>query len=272
MASDLKRQAKKALGKSGPSKKLGQYFLIDKKAVSKIITVADISLKDTILEIGPGAGALTRSLCEKAKRVVAVEKDPKMVTFLQEDLGDLKNFQVYHGDILSFNLQGLKNYKVVGNLPFYLTNPTIRKFLESKNRPQDMTFLVQKELARRICASPPKMNLLAVSIQFYSSPKIISYIKKSSFLPQPKIDTAILRIKPDKQRRSLEFNDKFFRVVKAGFSQPRKQLANNLAKELQLNKEDIKEIIKKVETKNNIRAEALNIKKWEEAANLLFSS
>ncbi len=266
MASDLKRQAKEALGNSGPSKKLGQYFLIDKKAVSKIITAAEVSLKDTVLEIGPGAGALTRSLCEKAKKVVAVEKDPKMVTFLQKKIEGLKNLQIYHGDILSFNLQNLKRYKAVGNLPFCLANPAIRKFLESRNKPQDMTLLVQKELARRICAKPPKMNLLAVSVQFYASPKIISYVKKSSFLPQPKIDTAILKIKPDKQRGSPGFNDKFFRVAKAGFSQPRKQLANNLAKELKLEKDHARRWLEKSDISFSKRAEGLSIRDWARLA------
>jgi 16S rRNA (adenine1518-N6/adenine1519-N6)-dimethyltransferase len=262
MALGYRKKTKEALAREGPSKKLGQYFLIDKKAIKRIMAASGVSSDDTVLEVGPGSGALTEELCQKAKKVVAVEKDPKMAKFLKEDLKSYKNLKVYQGDILSFDLEKLKEYKVVANLPFYLTNPVIRMFLEAEKRPKEMTLLVQKELAQRICAKPPKMNLLAVSVQFYAFPKIVSYVKKSSFLPQPKIDTAVLKIIPDKKRRSLEFDSKFFQIIRAGFAQPRKQLANNLAKGLKLNKEEAGRLLLKNSIQPDKRAETLKTEDW----------
>ena len=245
-----------------PLKKLGQYFLTDRVAVNKVVKSAEISDKDTVLEIGPGTGILTAEICKRARKVIAVEKDSRMVDFLKKELGDFKNLRIYKEDILSFSLKGFKQYKVVANLPFYLTNPVIRKFLESSNPPQDMTLVIQKELAQRICAKAPKMNLLAVSVQFYARVKIMSFIKKTSFSPKPKIDTAIIKIISHGERKNLDFNKKFFKIVKAGFSQPRKQLANNLSKELKLRKEEVLSLLLRNNIQPNKRPENLEIKEW----------
>jgi 16S rRNA (adenine1518-N6/adenine1519-N6)-dimethyltransferase len=155
----------------------------------------------------------------------------------------------------------------VANLPFYLTAPVIRKFLESDCQPKEMILMVQKEVGQRICAKPPDMNLLAVSVQFYAEPKIISYISKKSFWPQPKVDSAIIKITPlglseiSTIVRLLD-RDLFFRIVKAGFSQPRKQILNNLSKKLKLNKEEVKSWLLKNNIQPGQRAETLTIKDW----------
>ncbi|MDO8435850.1 MAG: 16S rRNA (adenine(1518)-N(6)/adenine(1519)-N(6))-dimethyltransferase RsmA [bacterium] len=271
-----------------PSKGFGQNFLIDKGVIRKIISTAQLMPEDTVLEIGPGLGSLTQELAKRVKTVISVEKDGRMVDILKETLRDCKNVKIIQGDILKiFNFLPLKaglNYKVVANLPFYITAPVIRLFLElTEARPRSMVLMAQKEVAQRICAQPPDMNLLAVSVQFYvhphtkqgygvgAGPKIVSYVSKKSFWPQPKVDAAILRIAPlintDKKRVNT---DLFFKIVKAGFSHPRKQIGNNLSKELALNQLDglklEKEKISSWLRKNNIqptqRAETLSINDW----------
>jgi len=254
-----------------PSKGLGQNFLIDKRVIKKIIKGAQLQAKDIVLEIGPGIGTLTQEIAEKTKLVIAIEKDPKMVRILEEILKmeKYRNVKIIQDDILKINLKSynlnLKSYRVVANLPFYLTAPLIRKFLETEFPPELMVLVVQKEVAQRICARPPKMNLLAVSVQFYAKAEIISYISKKSFWPSPKVDSAIIKIIPTKRGKVIRGSGKvdlFFRIVKAGFSQPRKQLANNLSKKLELNKEEIKSWLLKNNIQPNRRAETLTIKDW----------
>ena len=250
-----------------PSKRLGQNFLIDGSVIKKFLKAADLKSGDIVLEIGPGIGNLTREIAKKTKKVIAVEKDPQMIRILNDELRikNIKNVKVVEGDILKSNIQNLTSniqYKVVANLPFYLTAPVIRKFLETRKvQPSTMTLIVQKEVAQRICARPPHMNLLAVLVQFYAKPEISSYIPKKSFWPQPKVDSAILRItqihadkKTDKHR--------FFGIVRAGFSQPRKQLTNNLTKKLGLGKETVITWLKKNKIQPIQRAETLKIKDW----------
>ncbi|KPJ73702.1 hypothetical protein AMJ48_00715 [Parcubacteria bacterium DG_74_1] len=251
-----------------PSKGLGQNFLIDKGAVNKVIKAADLRLEDVVLEIGPGLGVLTQKLAEKVKKVMAVEKDPSLIRILNNELRimKVKNVKVTQGDILKILNSKLpipNSYKVVANLPFYLTAPAIRKFLEADTQPKSMLLIVQREVAQRICAKPPKMNLLAVSVQFYADPKIISYVSKKSFWPQPKIDAAIIKIIPYKSAllsASLRFY--FFKIVRAGFSQPRKQLINNLFKKLKVDKMKIGSWLWESNIQSSQRAETLSIKDW----------
>jgi len=260
---------------SHPSKGLGQNFLIDKAVINKIIKAAQLKTKDVVLEVGPGIGTLTQEIAKKAKLVIAIEKDPKMVRILKETLKDFQNVEIVKADILKikpipYPLKA-ESYKVVANLPFYLTAPLIRKFLETKFPPELMLLVVQKEVAQRICAKPPKMNLLAVSVQFYAKPEIISYVSKKSFWPKPEVDGAILQLAPLMNTDKKQINtDLFFKIVKAGFSQPRKQLANNLTKKLalsqsnglELNKERAKYWLLKNNIQPNRRAETLFIKDW----------
>ena len=275
----LKKDAKNLLKKNQirPSKRLGQNFLIDKATVRRIISVANLNSNDITLEVGPGTGILTRELAKKAKRVIAVEKDQKMAEVLEKTTKQFKNVKIIQGDILKIStfqfpliaeqLQGAKRpvrlstYKVVANLPYYIVQPLLRKFLESKNPPREMVLMVQKEVGQRICAKPPKMSLLAISVQLYADPRIICYVSKSSFWPKPKVDSAIIRITVSKEQKTKNKN-LFFKIVKAGFSQPRKQLSNNLSKGLKVNRERIKEWLLKNKIRPESRAETLGLEDW----------
>jgi len=265
-----------------PSKGLGQNFLIDKNVLDKIVDSADIKPNDFILEVGPGLGTLTQKLAEKAGQVVAVEKDKTMVEILKETLKNFENVKVISGDILKTNFQFTisnfqsnsndpisKKYKVVANIPYYLTSPLIRALLENENSPETIVLLVQKEVAERICAKPGQMSLLAVSVQFYAEAKIISTVSKNSFWPSPKVDSAIIKITPHKHPVFVN-SELFFKVVKAAFSQPRKQLVNNLTslksldgvKSSNLSKEQISNWLLKNNLKPSQRAETLSIADW----------
>jgi len=251
-----------------PSKRLGQNFLINKKVLQRIIQTANLSKKDIVLEIGPGLGTLTQELAQRAKKVIAVEKDKRMVEILKDVLKDRQNIEIIHGDILKDCIRGTVPYKIVANIPYYLTSPLIRLFLESKKPPQEMVLLIQKEVAQRICAKPPKMSLLAIAVQFYSQPKIISYVSKKSFWPQPKVDSAIIKIGRIKKPKNINI-EKFFQVVKAGFSSPRKQLANNLSQKLNLDREKIKKTLTQCRLDIQVRAENLSIEDWIKLSSLL---
>ena len=251
-----------------PSKRLGQNFLIDKRIIKKVAEAANLRPKNIVLEIGPGIGNLTQELAKKVKKVIAIEKDPKMIEILKETLKDYENVEIIKGDILeldprTYNLKA-KIYKIVGNLPFYLTAPVIRKFLEAVEvKPRQMTFVIQKEVGQRICAKPPRMSILAVSVQFYAKPEIISYVSRKSFWPQPKVDGVILRITPlIGAFRKMINAGLFFKIVKAGFSHPRKQLINNLSKGLKFNREKVKDWLLKNNIQPNQRAETLTVKDW----------
>ena len=297
-----KKTIKEILKEHGvkPTKMLGQNFLIDKLALKKIIETAQLKPRDTVLEIGPGIGTLTQAIAEKAGKVIAVEKDAMMVQILGETLKRFNNVEIIKGDILKLNLadnesqsgdkpasqmNNSQSYKIVANLPFYLTAIVIRKFLEADNPAKEMTLIVQKEVGQRICANPPRMNLLAVSVQFYAEAKIISYIAKESFWPQPKVDAVVIKIVPSSLSADIEkkkLSKQFFKIVKAGFSHPRKQLLNNFlkawpelreeptAKTCPVSPERVKlnnkEILEKWLKENNIkpsqRAESLTVQDW----------
>jgi 16S rRNA (adenine1518-N6/adenine1519-N6)-dimethyltransferase len=249
-----------------PLKRLGQNFLTDGRAVSKVIRAADLRAGEVVLEIGPGLGILTRELAKKVKKVIAVEKDRALVRLLDNELKvmKIKNVKVVRGDILKIiNSEFLINnsYKVVANLPFYLTAPVIRRFLEAALQPKLIALIIQREVAQRICAKVPDMNLLAVSVQFYAQPKIISYISKKSFWPRPKVDSAIIKIIPNNKQVTID-RKLFFKIVKAGFSQPRKQLINNLSKKLRVDKIKTEAWLWKSNIQPTQRAETLTVKDW----------
>jgi len=267
-----------------PSKRLGQNFLIDKRVIRKIIKAANLKSEDIVLEIGPGIGVLTIELAKKAGKVIAIEKDPNLARILNNELRikNIKNVEIIQGDILkiqksktepvwtkgemnakhSATIKIQNSYKVVANLPYYITSPVIRKFLEEENPPKAMVLMVQKEVAQRICANPPDMSILAVSVQFYAEPKIIAFVSKKSFWPQSKVDSAIIKITPRKKWSRTVLDQLFFKVVKAGFSQPRKQLINNLSKGLGLEREEVKSWLLKNDILPSQRAETLSVADW----------
>ena len=267
-----------------PNKRLGQNFLVSKIVLEKIIKAASLKPSDIVLEIGPGLGILTKAIAKKVKKVIAVEKDENLANILKRELdnGQIKNIQIINQDILKFQVSSFKfqkPYKLVANLPYYITAPVIRMFLESAKPPKSMVLMVQKEVAQRICPCPPKlkerrrgktpkMSILAVSVQFYAKPEIISYISKKSFWPQPKVDSAILRIAPliNADRRLINA-DLFFKIVRAGFSQPRKQLINNFSKSLEISREKVEKWLKKNSIQPSQRAETLTLKNWLDLTN-----
>jgi 16S rRNA (adenine1518-N6/adenine1519-N6)-dimethyltransferase len=247
-----------------PAKRLGQHFLVDKSVLKKIIQAANLKEKDVILEIGPGLGVLTLELAKRVKKVIAIEKDSKMSELLENFLRNqgIKNVQIIKKDILKIKNRELKirSYKLVANLPYYLTAPIIRKFLEIKNQPKLMVLMVQKEVAQRITAKPPKMNLFSASVQFYAKAEVISFVSENAFWPKPKVESAIIKITPNqKLQKNREL---FFKIVRAGFSQPRKQIINNLTKILKLSKKQLEDWLKSCDIKSNQRAEVLNLEDW----------
>lgn len=261
---------------SRPSKGLGQNFLIDENILKKIIKSADIKPDDVILEVGPGIGTLTVELAKKARKIIAVEKDKIMIEVLKETLKGYKNIEVINADILKIKSENYfknKDYKLVANIPYYLTSPLIRKFLEEKKPPQEIILMLQREVAQRICTKPPHMSILAVSVQFYAEPKIISYVSKNCFWPAPKIDSAIIKIIPKIKTDKKQIDtDLFFKILKAGFSQPRKQLVNNLTSlkflnGVKLTKDQISEWLLKNKINPNQRAETLSVSDWINLAN-----
>jgi 16S rRNA (adenine1518-N6/adenine1519-N6)-dimethyltransferase len=252
-----------------PSRRLGQNFLVDKGVLKKIVETAEPSKDDIVLEVGAGIGNLTAELAKRVKKVIAVEKDQRIIEILKELLErwNIRNVKIVKGDIRKIENWKLKVgncYNVVANIPYYLTSFLIRKFLEEKTPPKLMVLMVQKEVAQRIVAQPPEMSLLAVSVQFYATTKIISYISKKSFWPKPKVDSAIIKIIPARSpiQVSRLFRKRFFKVVRAGFSQPRKQLINNLSRGLGLDKKKVAVWLLKNKIKPSQRAETLNIEEW----------
>jgi len=270
MRSDLLRKYK-----IHPNKRMGQNFLISKTILREIIKAANLKPSNIVLEIGPGLGILTRELIKKVKKVIAVEKDKKLADILKEELNNdkIENIQIINQDILkfessSFNLK--EPYKLVANLPYYITGPVIRMFLESTKPPELMVLMVQKEVGKRICAQPPKMSKLAVFSQFYGKPEIVKFVSKKSFRPQPKVDSVILRIKPLAliDKRLIKTNRKLFsKIVRAGFSQPRKQLINNFSKSLELSREKVEKWLKENKIQPSQRAESLTVENWVDLTN-----
>ena len=251
-----------------PNKRLGQNFLVSDTILERIIKASQIKSLDIILEIGPGTGILTMALAKKAKKVITVEKDKKLADILKKELDNnkIENVEVINQDILDIKYKILNTeYKLIANLPYYITAPVIRMFLENppaNKLPELMVLMVQKEVGQRICANPPKMSKIAVFSQFYGKPEIISNVSKECFYPQPKVDSVILKITPFNNLDEEIDKILFSKIVRAGFSQPRKQLINNLSKSLDIKKPEIENWLKKNNIQPEQRAETLNIKDW----------
>ena len=280
-----------------PKKHLGQVFLKNKTFLNKIIKAGDISAKDLVIEIGPGTGILTEALLQTGAKVIAIEKDPQLVQFLKNRFHNNSNLTIIEGDIrdlLNSNFQFLiskqipdskfqilnSNYKVVGNIPYYLTSHLIQLLLELKHQPQVIVLMIQKEVAQRIIAQPPQMNLLAVSIQFFAQPEIISSVPKGAFWPQPKVDSAIIKLTLINTDKNTDYTDEntdntdkksFFRVVKAGFSHPRKLLISNLSQNLKIPKNQLENVFQKLNFDLNTRAQNLSLNDWKNLATYLFA-
>lgn len=258
-----------------PKKSLGQNFLVDEGALTKVAAAADLTAADTVLEIGPGLGSLTRHLASAAQRVVAVELDENLLPALAQVLQPHPNVEVIQGDILQSQISNLHlppNYKVVANIPYYITSALLRQLLEAEARPGLMVLTVQKEVAERICAQPGAMSLLAVSVQFYARPHIVARIPAGAFYPAPEVDSAVVRLEVLPQPAvAVADDDHFFRVVKAGFSQKRKQLRNALSGGLRLEPAVVDERLTQIGLDPKRRAETLTLEEWGKLAAILKS-
>ena len=262
---------KDLLNKCGikPNKRMGQNFLIDESVLEKIISAAELSENDSVLEIGPGLGILTFALAKKAKKVIAVEKDKDLARILNNELRikNIKNVEIVHSDILKVHnslFQIHDSYKLVANLPYYITSPIIRMFLENPpagKKPELMVLMIQKEVAERICAKLGQMSILSIAVQFYARPEIISIVPKTSFYPQPKVDSAIIKILPKKILPKID-TEKFFNLTRAGFSAKRKFLISNLSRKLQIANGELQIAFRRAEIDLKSRAENLNVEDW----------
>jgi len=244
-------------------KGLGQHFLIDGEVLKNIIAAAELTSTDTIIEVGSGLGVLTRELAQRAGRVIAIELDNKLAALLKQTLAPFNNVTIINDDVLKLEPASLAtDYKVVANLPYYITSPVLRHFLEAPIKPRVMILMVQKEVAEAIAARPGEMSLLAVSVQLYGEPKIISDVPAGCFYPPPKVDSAIVRIDLYPQPKVAVDEEDFFELVRAGFSAPRKQLANSLAQGLGVPKSDALALLKAAGISPQRRAETLALEEW----------
>lgn len=244
-----------------PKKSLGQHWLTDPNILNEIAYSAELESDDTVLEIGPGLGTLTQVLIEKSAGVIAVELDVELANNLADTISDPK-LEVVNEDILQFDLESLpQGYKVVANVPYYITSKILQHLLTAKNKPSKIVLLVQKEVAERIVAKDGKMSILAVSAQLYCSVKLGIPVHRSLFNPPPKVDSqvVILEVKPN---IPIENENHFFRVVKAGFSAKRKKLRTSLAGGLGIPKDLSEKYLMETNIDPNSRAETLSIDDW----------
>jgi len=249
-----------------PNKAFGQNFLVDRAILQRIIEAAEIEPTDQVLEVGAGTGVLTRELAKHARRVVAVELERDMLALLTKTTGEFRNVELLARNLLYLDPQEVfeqEPYKLVANLPYYITAPTFRHFLESGNAPRLLVVMVQYEVAQRIVAGPGDLSLLGVSIQFYGQPKIIAHVPARAFYPAPKVDSAILRVDVRKQvPLTPEQRDSFFRLVQAGFAERRKQLHNSLTHHLHQKNEEVRASLMAANIDPSRRAETLSIEDW----------
>ncbi|KKS99051.1 MAG: Ribosomal RNA small subunit methyltransferase A [Candidatus Nomurabacteria bacterium GW2011_GWA2_43_15] len=276
-------------------KSLGQNFLINPKIAERIAFEADISKKDTVLEIGPGTGNLTKYLLTRAKKVIAVEKDDNLIKELTKKFKkeiEEKKLVLINDDILKFNIQKIDckffgNYKIIANIPYNITGAILKKFLSEKNKPESMTLMIQKEVAERIMARDGKESLLSISVKAYGEPKILFKVSRGNFYPSPKVDSAVITIKNISRKLFVEalqtvqsrtlhslhgslygvydlslekFEEKFWEIVRAGFAHKRKKLSSNLKNLISSTlRQDLE----------NKRAEELTLKDWIDLAKML---
>lgn len=259
-------------------KGLGQHFLVDGAVLGLITGAAELTPADIVVEVGPGLGVLTRELAREAGRVVSIELDEKLAHVLKETLASCDNVTIIDGNVLRIDPAALldeqrahfspvaaasSGYKVVANLPYYITAPVLRHFLEAPARPELIVVMVQKEVAEAIAAGPGKMSLMSVSVQFYGEPEVVSYVPARCFYPVPEVDSAILRIRPYPHPAvAVTDRESFFRLVRAGFSASRKQLANSLGRGLALPKAEVLALLEEAGIDPRRRAETLGLDEW----------
>ncbi len=258
---------------------LGQHFLKSEHALSTIIGTSAAGVKDTVLEIGPGTGILTKKLLETGAQVIAVEKDDNLYEFLNEKFKKeivSDQLTLIHDDILKFienSKLKIKNYKLIANIPYNITGAILKKFLETNYQPERIVLLVQKEVAKRIIGKPlggsaskwGKESILSISVKVYGTPRYIETVKAGSFAPAPKVDSAIIAIENISKKFFTDFSEKnFFAILRAGFKSKRKKLSSNLS--TIFTKDKVREIFQKLNLDDNLRAEDVEIETWRKLA------
>ena len=264
MKKNLKRKLEKYQLKL--KKSLGQNFLIDQRVVKKMIEAARLKRDDLVLEVGPGLGGLTRETAKQVKRVIAIEMDKKLIRAGQQELADLNNIELINQDILRVDIGRLirkKRFKILSSLPYQISSPFLRKLGRLEEKPQLVVLLIQREVAERVKAEPgdSSRGYLTILVQAVYRVEIISLVGQEAFWPQPKVESAIIRLVP---RTKILVKDwpSFIKVVQAGFGQRRKKLINSLTNRLDLEKERVREIVKDCRLDQNIRAQDLTIPDW----------
>ena len=262
-----------------PKKSLGQHFLVDEAVLGRILSAAELSPGDIVVEIGPGLGVLTEGLANLGARIVAVELDGRLVALLKKRLAAFPDVRIVRADILQVALRQLLEdgfhaseiaggYKVVANLPYYITSPVLSRFLETQPPPSKMVVMVQKEVGEAMAATPGKMRLLSVKVQFYSKPTIMAYVPATSFYPPPRVNSVVLRLdvysRPPLIESGISDVAGFFDVVMHGFSAPRKQVRNSLAHSLAMPASQVSSLLEKAGIEPRRRAETLSLEEWGE--------
>lgn len=251
-----------------PDKRLGQNFLLDPVALQRVIQASNLKQDDSVLEVGAGVGNLTRLLATRCRRVVAVELDPRLIVPLEQVVGIYENVQVVQGDIMELepsHLMEQAGYVVVANIPYYITSALIRHLLESEPQPRQMTMTVQREVAKRICAEPGEMSMLALSVQVYGKPSIEARIPAGAFYPVPKVESSIVTIHLyGTPLIPPPWLSTFFKLAKAGFSQKRKTLRNSLAGGLHFSRDETEHLLQDAGIDPMRRAETLSIQEWKD--------
>ncbi len=249
-----------------PNKSLGQHWLKDKLVLEQIVSHANLEELDTVLEVGPGLGTLTEVLLEKAGKIVAVEYDNDLASSLMKK--HLKKTEVISADFLHFDLDTLPtSYKVVANVPYYITSKIIERLLTADNPPSLSVLLVQKEVAERLAAVGGKHSILSISAQLYCDVRLGEVVPANMFTPPPKVNSQIVILHPHQRPLFENFDEKlFFRVVKAGFSEKRKKLMSSLAGGLGIEKDEAKKLLENVGIDPNQRAENISLVEWQSLA------
>ena len=254
------------------NKRLGQHFLINETAIKKIIAAMDLESGDIVIEIGPGKGALTDELINQLtgktgyKKLILIEKDRDLAVNLYKKYSQNKKIEIISGDVLkdlptlihnsSFIIQ---NYKIIGNIPYYITGKLLRILSELEKKPGLTALMIQKEVAERIIATPPKMNLLAAAVQFWANPKILFTLKPNDFDPPPEVNSAVITLTTNNQQLTTEFTENYYKLIHIIFKQPRKTLINNLKSGLNLPKNTIENSLKLLKIDPNSRPQNLSL-------------
>lgn len=259
------------------NKSLGQNFLINDEVIEKIVDVANVQKEDLIIEIGPGLGTLTAKLLERAKKVIAIELDNRMISILNDRFSLYNNFEIINEDVLKVDLnevikrENIKNVKIVANLPYYITTPIIMKLLEDKLNIESITVMIQKEVAKRLTAEPgDKLSgAITYAVNYYCEPEEVIIVPNSSFIPEPEVESEVINLKIRKEPPVMVKDEElFFKLIKTSFMQRRKTLLNGISNSGLMNKEEIKQLLNKAGLDERVRGESLSMQDFANLANL----